>query len=110
MQVEIPDPIWVLYLNDMRFAHVEELVPVFRASTKEALVAFLEREKVPTYVEDGFGTYGETKWHKSYRKGGPLEWFNQPDSVHPSFRQCNFEAVIQGFVRDVMCIPPTPTT
>lgn len=61
---------WVLLLNDMRSSKIEILTPVARAETKEALLAFLEREKVEGY-RDG-------PWGKSYRKDGPLEWCNPP--------------------------------
>lgn len=61
---------WVLCLNDMRSPKIEILQPVARAETKEALKAFLDREKVEGY-KDG-------QWGKGYRAGGPLEWFNAP--------------------------------
>jgi hypothetical protein len=44
-------------------------------------------------------------WVKTFRKGGPLEWFNPPDKLHPMFRQCNFEAVIQDLVQEIMETP-----
>ena len=66
---------WILYLNDMRFPKIEMTVAVARANTREALVAFLERERVESYRDerdDGL------HWGKVHRKGGPLEWFNRP--------------------------------
>jgi len=62
------EPIFVLLLNDMRAPKVEYVEPVARASSRAALEAFLERERVPHY-RDG-------RWGKSFRQGGPLEWFN----------------------------------
>lgn len=65
-----PKPQFVLFLNDMRFPHVETTVPAFRADHPRELVAFLEGEKVDHYW-DG-------QWGKTHRQGGPLEWFNPP--------------------------------
>lgn len=42
----MPD-VWVLMLNDMRSSHYEYVLPVARADTKEALLAFVEGERVP---------------------------------------------------------------
>ncbi len=66
---------WILYLNDMRFPKIEMTIAVARAKTREALVAFLDHERVESYREerdDGL------HWGKVHRKGGPLEWFNRP--------------------------------
>lgn len=65
-----PKPQFVLFLNDMRFPHVETTVPAFRADHSRELVAFLEGEKVDHYW-DG-------QWGKTHRQGGPLEWYNHP--------------------------------
>jgi hypothetical protein len=59
---------FILYLNDMRSAHVEDIHPICHAETREALLSFVEGETVPSYT-DG-------RWGKSFRKGGPLEWYN----------------------------------
>ena len=61
---------WVLLLNDMRSSHFEDVHPVFRAETREELDRLLQSEKVSSY-RDG-------RWAKSFRQGGPLEWFNYP--------------------------------
>lgn len=61
---------WILQLNDMRYPKSEYLKPVCRADTAEEILALIERETVPTY-RDGH-------WQKSFRAGGPLEWFNPP--------------------------------
>lgn len=61
---------FVLVLNDMRFAQVEQTIGVVRAESSEEILKFLERERVESYREE--------RWWKSFRKGGPLEWFNPP--------------------------------
>lgn len=65
----------------MRFPKSEVLVAVAKAETIEALLAFLEREKVETY-QDG-------PWYKSHRRGGLLEWYNPPLSYGEG-RHCRF--------------------
>ena len=62
---------WILKLNDMRSAQIENLTPVARADTKEELAKFLADNEVPDYKTDD-------KWAKVYKQGGPLEWFNKP--------------------------------
>ena len=68
---------YILQLNDMRAANVENLQPVARAETKEELQRFVNGEKVDLY-QDG-------KWAKVYRQGRPLEWYNAPYSHDPTF-------------------------
>lgn len=62
---------WVLFMNDMRSSNIEYNQPVCSAATKEALIEFYRKEMVESY-SDG-------QWGKSFRKGGPLEWFNALD-------------------------------
>jgi hypothetical protein len=69
---------WILILNDMRSAKSEHLKPAARGATREALERLLLSEKVEPYREPGHNLYGEVNWGKSFRKGGPLEWFNAP--------------------------------
>jgi hypothetical protein len=70
---------WILMLNDMRSAHFEDLEPVARAATKEALVELVKREQVETYKGEGPNAYKPTiMYSKNFREGGPLEWFNLP--------------------------------
>ena len=64
---------WMLYLNDMRSSNIETLTAVARAEDKETLENLLISEKVESY-SDG-------RWGKSFRKGGPLEWFNKPWTI-----------------------------
>jgi len=107
---------WVLLLNDMRTAHSEEVQPVACAATKEELIALMTREKVETYQDGnehrreptpgGFGHLGDAHgsnamWAKSFRKGGPLEWCNQP-SPPPYLEQ---ENLIQWFPRPPPEVP-----
>ncbi len=61
---------FILQLNDMRSANVENLTAVIRAETKEDIEVFIDKEKVENYL-DG-------QWSKSYRKNSMLEWFNPP--------------------------------
>ena len=61
---------WILQLNDMRSSNVEIVEPVVKAETREELERFVESERVEPY-RDG-------RWNKSFRRGGPLEWFNRP--------------------------------
>ncbi len=61
---------WILNLNDMRFAHIEELTFVCWAKTIEELREFVNQETVEPYRDD--------KWGESFRKFGPLEWYNHP--------------------------------
>ena len=65
---------FVLILNDMRSSQIEIVNPRFRAETKRELEAFLESEEVEKYTTDN-------RWAKSYRQGGPLEWYNHPFSM-----------------------------
>jgi hypothetical protein len=69
---------WILQLNDMREPHSEVLRAVCRADTVEQLMELLVRERVETYETPRDPTFC-VNWVKSFRQGGPLEWFNPPD-------------------------------
>ncbi len=76
---------WVLMLNDMRSSKAEILEAVAKAETKEQLEAFIERERVEPYSdpienprEDTAYAAFPKSWGKTFRKGGPLEWYNPP--------------------------------
>lgn len=71
--MEIPG-CFVLILNDMRDPKIEMLTEVARARTKIELEDMLINESVDFY-KDG-------QWSKTFRKGGPLEWFNK------SYNEC----------------------
>jgi hypothetical protein len=94
---------FVLFLNDMRTAHYERTQPVCRAETVEELQAFLDKEKVEPYSTDGMNQIIHTtdfvaqtaggvvvdaplphRWGKTFRKDGPLEWFNPPLNCNSS--------------------------
>lgn len=87
---------YLLYLNPMR-DRTEARRLVARAETREALMAFVEREIAEPYIDAGErrithetdmiaqmagGLVDEHipgwRWQKTFRKGGPLEWFNPP--------------------------------
>lgn len=63
---------WVLYLNPMQ-ANAERSVAVARADTREALERYVAAERVEPY------SVGQ--WHRVFRAGGPLEWFNPPEQT-----------------------------
>lgn len=95
---------WVLFLNDMRSSNIENLQPVCRAETRSALDALLQREAVPGY-RDG-------QWGKSFRQGGPLEWFNPPWSgdERQHFQDAGTEAdwaanAVRAYQQRVMSLP-----
>lgn len=68
---------WVLRLNDMRAANIENLTLVATATEREALERHVAGEKVELY-RDG-------QWAKVFRKGGPMEWFNDPWNVEEAY-------------------------
>jgi len=106
--MELTAGMWVLLLNDMRWAHYEETAPVACAETKEELEQFVKDETVELYKTDNQGRMPPTppsvkaemslvsgevavtdidlgdvhgsnaKWAKTFRHGGPLEWYNKP--------------------------------
>jgi hypothetical protein len=61
---------WVLQLNPMT-ANAERVTPVACADTREALEAFLNLQLADAPYQDG-------QWHKVFRQGSTLEWFNPP--------------------------------
>jgi hypothetical protein len=92
--------VWILYLNDMRMPHFEDLRPVVRADSMNELYALIDREKVAPYSDvSGLPEFSEEtepsisdyrcnsrEWGKVFRKGGPLEWYNPPTDIDRSFR------------------------
>lgn len=69
---------FILQLNPMT-TNCEVLRAVARAETKESLEAYLARERVESYTDDDGLNMCGGKLCKSFRKGGPLEFFNPPD-------------------------------
>ena len=120
---------WVLCLNDMRSSNIENLQPVCRANTKEELKAFVAKEKVTPYTTNGENIVHHTTdqmagtttitpsytYHKSFRHGGPLEWFNQPydhdEARHYVFAGTEDEWAAearQNYRNKVLVIPTIP--
>ena len=77
---------WVLLMNDMRSSNIENYSPVCCAATREELVAFYESQKIDPY-SDG-------KWGKSFKQGGPLEWYNPLDEEWNGY---GFPGLLQWF-------------
>ena len=84
--LRVPWWMFFLLLNDMRSAHFENQRIAARGS-RRALEALLASEAVTLY-EDG-------RFRKSYRAGGPLEWYNPPFSYSDPPIQ-SFEEVFPG--------------
>jgi hypothetical protein len=61
----------------MRSPKIEMMDAFARAESKEALVSFVNNEKT--------SPYGEEKWQKFFKKGGPLEWCNPPSIDEDSY-------------------------
>lgn len=94
---------WVLVLNDMRSSNVEIVQPVCRAESKEALQAFINRERAPESYRDG-------SWAKTFKHGSILEWFNPPWNDCESFQDVGQESdwvqrAIQNYSRNVLGLP-----
>lgn len=79
--------IFVLSLSMMRDEKYEtsDRIVAWSAS-REALENFVARERVEPWVDENpamanlNGTY---RYHKVFRKGGPLEWFNPQSARYP---------------------------
>lgn len=61
---------FILQLNDMRDPKIEMMTLVACATSSEQLLELMTSESVETY-QDG-------QWGKTFRKDGPLEWYNRP--------------------------------
>lgn len=71
---------WFLRLNPMT-GNTENGVDFGPFPTKEAALAFMDAERVEPYEDEGPDLFmdsasGKKTYHKSFRKGGPLEWCN----------------------------------
>jgi hypothetical protein len=70
---------FVLRLNHKRMPKIEMTEPVCWSDNEGEIERFLEQEKVAIYTEPKNPNDPEGEfWGKTYRKGGPLEWYNQP--------------------------------
>lgn len=65
--------IYLLFMNDMRRNHVEEVHPVAWADSEADLKSVLEREAVEPYTTPSFRG---SPYNKTFRAGGPFEWLN----------------------------------
>lgn len=74
---------FVLGMNDMRGSNIERVRPVARARDAEDLRQLLASERAEPYVD---GTFG-----KAFRRGGPLEWKNDPLT-------CGYGGIAEVFV------------
>ncbi len=126
---------FVLKLNDMRSPRVEILASVFRAATKEELVSYLQSQLVEGYSDDGehrvlhhsdavaqaagglvLDPPSGHRWHKAFKQGGPLEWYNapMPHNEHEHFvdvisRETFLERMGAQYDREIGSIPQVPT-
>jgi len=66
---------FILMLNDIRSPKIEILQNVCRAKLRSDLDELMIREKTNVYIDEVDGV----KWAKTFRKNGPLEWFNAPN-------------------------------
>jgi len=68
---------FALYLNMMR-GNSDAAACVAVAETEQALHDFMKRESVEPYTGQGLSGFhsGMTTFHKTFKKGGPLEWYN----------------------------------
>jgi len=89
-------------LNDMRASNIENMSPVCRAESHNALLALIDREKVEPY-RDG-------RWGKVFRAGGPLEWYNPPYTfssesfIDVGTRDDWMREAGQDYDRKIMCL------
>ena len=75
-------------LNPIR-GNTEDAGMVALAYDKSRLLSWYEEQKeIEAYTEVGspsFDDHGDThKWHKTFKKGSPLEWYNPMDSEEPN--------------------------
>lgn len=81
---------FALILNPMQ-GRCEEQRVIAASDSREELKAAWDAEKVEPY-RDG-------QWYRSYRKGGPLEWFNPPMGGDTDFRNGIIELRRDGWRR-----------
>ena len=80
MKKRMTNSMWLLRLNDMRSSKIENLQNVCVAESKEELESFLKSQEAEPYNDTGSNSiHGNSyTYRKSYKKGGPLEWYNKP--------------------------------
>ena len=84
MPISDDTELWLLIMANMRRSKYEySFQPVAYAPSHEALVEFIQREKADVPYTDhelDFEGSGQAKsWHKAFRRGSPLEWYNLGD-------------------------------
>jgi len=99
------EEVWVLCLNDMRSGHSEHLQVVCWANDKTELKGLVERETVEHYADGEEGSAPNSfdhKWHKTFRKDGPLEWCNRPSDYDEDrhYRKMARESLSYPCVKD----------
>jgi hypothetical protein len=74
--------VYALVLNMMR-DRAERADIVAASDSLDELKAFESGERVEPYSDPGYSGFdgGSQTYRKAYRKGGPLEWYNPPDSM-----------------------------
>lgn len=82
---------FILFLNDVRSPKVGDMTAVCRSETKQALKDLIARETAAPY-RDRVAPPGTPSYVyvKSFRKGGPLEWYNPP-SDNPDYERGHFK-------------------
>ena len=89
---ELKPGTWVLFLNDMRSSHIEDVVPALCGESPEELVEAMRKAKASESWSDG-------RWGKTFKKDSPLEWFNYPlsDSIESLLNREGFEFIYQWY-------------
>ena len=73
--MKLQDGVYVLLMGDMRNANYETLMPVACSTDRDRLTEAVRREQVGAYVGPEVNQWG-LPYSKSFRQGGPFEWFN----------------------------------
>ncbi len=84
--------IYALILSSMRaskYEHSDTLVAW--SESREALERFVEAEIVEPYDDTSDWDFSTRTWRKVFRKGGPLEWFNNDRGSGPDPTIVEFE-------------------
>ncbi len=92
--------IYVLTLADMH-GGVDRSHPVAVFSTHQKLKDFYHSQLADSPYTDGpsADNYGQThSWHKVFKKGSMLEWYNGADSLEVS-RDVSFGGVFEDWVK-----------
>ena len=80
---------FILQLNNMQ-SNTEQHSPVARAETVEKLMEFLKSETVEPYTDIGYHSFSNNEaysYNKTFRKSGPLEWYNPPNGRNTFYQE-----------------------